>query len=133
MTLIARDFEEDLKAEHIQLVRDTAERVVGAYPPAAVEVTDAAQYPNMRDHLAPFPEVLANAEEAVRREGLEPVKTPIRGGTDGSQLSAKGLPTPNIFTGGHEFHSVREWASVQEMAAAAAVLVRLAAVWTEQG
>ena len=80
----------------------------------------------MRDHLTPFPEVLAHAEEAFRREGLEPVRTPIRGGTDGSQLSAKGLPTPNIFTGGHEYHSVREWASVQEMAAAAAVLVHLA-------
>ncbi|HEX5909414.1 MAG TPA: peptidase T [Thermoleophilaceae bacterium] len=133
VSFIARDFEEDLKQQHIDLLRATAERVVGAHPPATVEVTDQPQYPNMRDHLAPFPEVVANAEEAIRREGLEPVKTPIRGGTDGSQLSAKGLPTPNIFTGGHEYHSVREWASVQEMAAAAAVLVHLAAVWTESG
>ena len=133
VSFIARDFEEDVKQQHIDLLRATAERVVGEHPPATVEVTDEPQYPNMRDHLAPFPEVVANAEEAIRREGLEPVKTPIRGGTDGSQLSAKGLPTPNIFTGGHEYHSVREWASVQEMAAAAAVLVHLAAVWTEQG
>ena len=133
VSFIARDFEEDVKQQHIDLLRATAERVVGAHPPATVEVTDEPQYPNMRDHLAPFPEVVANAEEAIRREGLEPVKTPIRGGTDGSQLSAKGLPTPNIFTGGHEYHSVREWASVQEMAAAAAVLVHLAAVWTESG
>ena len=131
ISFIARDFEEDLKQQHIDLLRATAERVVGAHPPATVQVTDESQYPNMRDHLAPFPEVAANAEEAIRREGLEPVKTPIRGGTDGSQLSAKGLPTPNIFTGGHEYHSVREWASVQEMAAAAAVLVHLAQVWTE--
>jgi len=133
LTFIARDFEEELKRQHIDLLRGTAERVVGEHPPATVEVTAAPQYPNMRDHLAPFPHVMAHAEEAVRREGIEPVKTPIRGGTDGSQLSAKGLPTPNIFTGGHEYHSVREWASVQEMAAAAAVLVRLAGVWTEQG
>ena len=133
VSFIARDFEEDVKQQHIDLLRATAERVVGAHPPATVEVTDEPQYPNMRDHLAPFPEVVSNAEEAIRREGLEPVKTPIRGGTDGSQLSAKGLPTPNIFTGGHEYHSVREWASVQEMAAAAAVLVHLAAVWTESG
>ena len=69
------------------------------------------------------------AEEAIRAEGLEPIRTPIRGGTDGSVLSARGLPTPNIFTGGHEYHSVREWASVQEMASAAAVAVRLAGVW----
>lgn len=133
LTFIARDFEEDLKQRHIDLLRETAERVVGEHPPARVSVTDAPQYPNMRDHLAPYPEVLDHAEEALRREGLGPVKTPIRGGTDGSQLSAKGLPTPNIFTGGHEYHSVREWASVQEMAAAAAVLVHLAAVWTEKG
>jgi tripeptide aminopeptidase len=54
---------------------------------------------------------------------------PIRGGTDGSILTERGLPTPNLFTGGHEFHSVREWASLQEMSAAAATLVRLAGVW----
>ena len=77
------------------------------------------------------PEVTAAAEEAIRREGLEPRRVPIRGGTDGSRLSAMGLPTPNLFTGGHEYHSVREWASVQEMAAAAAVVVRLAGVWAE--
>ena len=56
----------------------------------------------------------------------------IRGGTDGSRLSAMGLPTPNVFTGGHEFHSVREWASLHDMAAAAAVIVRLAEVWTQE-
>ena len=62
--------------------------------------------------------------------GIEPLRRPIRGGTDGSQLTEMGLPTPNIFTGGHEYHSVREWASVQDMAAAAATIARLAEVWT---
>ena len=71
-------------------------------------------------------------EEAIRREGFEPRRVPVRGGTDGSILSARGLPTPNIFTGGHEYHSVREWASVQDMASAAAVAVRLAGVWAER-
>ena len=52
-----------------------------------------------------FPEVVPKAEQAIRAEGIEPVRNPIRGGTDGSMLSAKGLPTPNIFAGGHEFHS----------------------------
>ena len=70
---------------------------------------------------------------ALRREGFEPRRVPIRGGTDGSILSARGLPTPNLFTGGHEFHSVREWASAQDMASAAAVAVRLAGVWAERG
>jgi tripeptide aminopeptidase len=72
------------------------------------------------------------AEAAIRAEGLEPVRAPIRGGTDGSALSAKGLPTPNLFTGGHEYHSVREWASVHEMASAAATLVRLAVTWSRR-
>jgi tripeptide aminopeptidase len=71
------------------------------------------------------------AEEAIRAEGVEPIRTPIRGGTDGSRLSEMGLPTPNIFTGGHEYHSVREWASVNDMAAAAATIVRLAGVWSK--
>jgi tripeptide aminopeptidase len=73
--------------------------------------------------------VTAAAERALRAEGLEPVREPIRGGTDGSILSAKGLPTPNLFTGGHEYHSAREWASLQDMAAATAVIVHLAAEW----
>jgi tripeptide aminopeptidase len=84
----------------------------------------------MRRYLESAPEVVAAAEAAIRAEGVEPLRTPIRGGTDGSRLSELGLPTPNIFTGGHEYHSTREWASVQEMAASAATIVRLAEVWT---
>ena len=68
-----------------------------------------------------------------RAEGIELVRTPIRGGTDGSRLSAMGLPTPNLFTGGHDYHSPREWASLQEMAAAAATVVRLAEAWARDG
>ena len=90
------------------------------------------QYPNMRTHLEPFPEIVEAAERAIRAEGIEPLRTPIRGGTDGSLLSSMGLPTPNVFTGGHEYHSVREWASVQDMAAAAATVVRLAEVWARR-
>ena len=75
---------------------------------------------------------MAAAEEAIRAEGIEPVRNVIRGGTDGSRLSERGLPTPNIFTGGHEFHSLREWASVQEMAASAATIIRLAGAWAQR-
>ena len=87
----------------------------------------------MRSYLEPMPEIVDVAERAIRAEGIEPIRNPIRGGTDGSMLSAMGLPTPNIFAGGHEFHSVREWISVQDMAAAAAVIVRLAEEWTRVG
>ena len=130
---IARDFEEDGLAAHVELVRRTAEEVVASEPRARLEVEVIEQYPNMRRHLEAAPQVVEAALRAIRAEGFEPVREPIRGGTDGALLSARGLPTPNLFTGGHEYHSVREWASVQEMAAAAATIVRLAGEWAKPG
>ena len=129
---IVRDFDDDRLAEHVALLRRTAEEVVATAPRARLVFASEHQYPNMRTHLDRHPRVSAAAEEALRREGFEPRRVPIRGGTDGSILSARGLPTPNIFTGGHEYHSVREWASVQDMASAGAVAVRLAGVWAER-
>jgi tripeptide aminopeptidase len=129
--MIVRDFEDDLLAEHLALLRRIAEQVVGEEPRASLEIDIKHQYPNMRRYLESLPEAVAAADRAIRDEGLIPVRNPIRGGTDGSRLSQMGLPTPNIFAGGHEFHSVREWISVQDMAAAAAVIVRLAAIWSE--
>jgi tripeptide aminopeptidase len=127
--LIIRDFDEQLLHEHTTLLRETAERVVGRHPGSQLELDVREQYRNMGQYLEPVPEVVAAAEAAIREEGIEPVRVPIRGGTDGSRLSEMGLPTPNIFTGCHEFHSVREWASLQDMAAAAATIVHLAGVW----
>ncbi len=126
---IVRDFDDDKLAAHTALLRRTAEEVVGRHPTARVEVEVTPQYPNMRRYLDEFPRAVEAAEQAIQAEGIDVVRTPIRGGTDGSRLSAMGLPTPNLFTGGHDYHSPREWASVQEMAAAAATIVRLAEVW----
>ncbi|HEX6027215.1 MAG TPA: peptidase T [Solirubrobacter sp.] len=126
---IVRDFDDDKLAAHTALLRRTAEEIVARCPKARLEVEVTPQYPNMRHYLDAFPRAVEAAEEAIRAEGIEVVRTPIRGGTDGSRLSAMGLPTPNLFTGGHDYHSPREWASVQEMAAAAATIVRLAEVW----
>ena len=129
---IVRDFDDEQLAQHVAVLRRTAEEVVATEPRARVEIDVRHQYPNMRTYLDGHPGVSDAALEAIRREGLEPTRIPIRGGTDGSILSARGLPTPNLFTGGHEYHSVREWASVQDMAAAAAVAVRLVGVWAER-
>jgi tripeptide aminopeptidase len=129
--LIVRDFEDDLLHEKVERVRAIAEEVMAREPRARLEFSARPQYPNMRDHLKPFPEIVEKAEAAIRAEGIEPIRQPIRGGTDGSRLSSMGLPTPNIFAGGHDFHSPREWVTVQDMAAAAAVVVRLAAEWAE--
>jgi tripeptide aminopeptidase len=130
---ILRDFDDDKLDAHVELLRRTAEEVVAAEPAARLEFSVEDQYPNMRKFLEPYPEISAAAERAIRAEGIEPLKRPARGGTDGSMLSARGLPTPNVFAGGHEFHSVREWVSVQDMAAAGAVIVRLAAEWAGEG
>ncbi len=127
---IIRDFDEELLEEHAQLLKRVAHEVVDPEPRARLDVEIRRQYRNMRQYLHDVPAVVEAAEAAIRAEGLEPIRTPIRGGTDGSLLSEMGLPTPNIFTGGHEYHSVREWASLHDGAAAPATIVRLARVWT---
>jgi tripeptide aminopeptidase len=128
---IVRDFDDDALAAHVALMRRIAEEIVAGEPRATLQFDVHEQYPNMKRYLADVPEAIEAAERALRAEGIEPVRTPIRGGTDGSRLSQMGLPTPNLFTGGHEYHSVREWASLQDMASAAATIVRLAEAWTE--
>jgi tripeptide aminopeptidase len=127
--MILRDFDEAKLQAHAELLERTVREVVDSEPRARYELDRHRQYRNMRTYLEAVPQVVAAAEEAMRDEGITPLRTPIRGGTDGSLLSEMGLPTPNVFTGGHEYHSVREWASLQEMAAAAATIVRLAGVW----
>jgi tripeptide aminopeptidase len=130
--LIVRDFEMDEVDRRVTELRALAQEVVAGVENARVEVTSEVQYRNMRDHLADVPEVVDAAVEAVRRAGLEPRRGFIRGGTDGSVLTAKGLPTPNIFSGAQDFHSVKEWVCVHDMAAAAATIVHLAQVWAER-
>lgn len=127
---IVRDFDEAGLAEHVALLERLAAEAADRAPRATVEVKVRRQYRNMREYLDAVPFVVEAAEAAIAAEGVKPFRLPVRGGTDGSRLSEMGLPTPNIFTGGHEYHSVREWASVQDMAAAAATVIRLAEVWT---
>lgn len=130
--VIARDFDEERLHGHVALLRRIAEEVVASEPVARLETHEHPQYPNMRRFVDGFPEIVEAAEVAYRAVGLEPSREPIRGGTDGSGLSARGLPTPNLFAGGREFHSVREWASLDDMTCAARMLVELARVWTEE-
>lgn len=132
LRLIVRDFDDALLDDHVALLEALAHEVVDAEPRAKLDIQVREQYRNMRLHLAASPRVVEAATQAILAEGIEPRREPIRGGTDGSQLSARGLPTPNIFDGGHEYHSVREWASLQDMAAAAATLVRLCEIWATQ-
>jgi tripeptide aminopeptidase len=132
LRFIVRDFDEALLESHVALLRATTDRIAAANPGAELHFEVIRQYRNMREYIERDPDVVAAAQEALLAEGIEPIRKPIRGGTDGSRLSEMGLPTPNIFDGGYEYHSVREWASLQDMAAAAAVIVRLAEAWTRR-
>jgi tripeptide aminopeptidase len=131
LRFIARDFDNERLAEHVAFLREIAGEVAAAEPRCSIEVEDSVQYRNTYGGLERHPEIVANLEEAVRRVGLEPKITAIRGGTDGSLLTEMGLPTANVFTGGHDAHSEREWICVEDMGLAAATLVELARVWAE--
>jgi tripeptide aminopeptidase len=130
--MILRDFELAGLAAKRAIVERVAAEIRAAEPRARVEVSFREQYRNMRYWLEKDMRPVDYALEAVRRAGLSPISSAIRGGTDGSQLTARGLPTPNIFCGMHEVHSQREWVSLQDMARAAHVLIHLAQIWEER-
>ncbi|MBI1225579.1 MAG: peptidase T [Bacteroidetes bacterium] len=129
---IIRDFTDEKLAEHEDLLRKTMGKVLKKYPNSTAEFKVTEQYRNMKKVLDQHPEVMENAVEAVRRAGLMPQRSSIRGGTDGSRLSFMGLPCPNIFAGEHAFHSKLEWVSVQDMEAAVLTIVHLAMIWEEK-
>jgi tripeptide aminopeptidase len=131
LRFILRDFDEALLVEHETLLQRLAAEVEAAEPRAQVTVELSRSYRNMKEYLEDHPRVTEAAEEAVRRAGLTPRRTLIRGGTDGARLSEQGLPTPNLSAGTHNAHSVREWTTVQDLANNAATLVHLARVWAE--
>ena len=132
LRFIVRDFDDGRLAEHVAFLRGLAAEVCAAEPRCTIEVEDRIQYRNPRAALERHPAIVANLEQAIRRVGLEPKETAIRGGTDGSVLTEMGLPSANVFTGGHDAHSEREWICVEDMGLAAATLVELARVWAEQ-
>ena len=127
--LLLRDFITAKLGEEAELIRMVAKMIEAEYPGAKIDVKIEQQYRNMADGLKNEPRAIEYALEATRRAGLEPKLGIIRGGTDGSQLTAKGLPTPNLSTGEHNPHSPLEWTCLEEMQSAVRVLVELAQVW----
>ena len=130
--LLIRDFDEAGMEEKSARLRSIQEKMTARYPKAKIHLTIQESYKNMKVKLDEHPEVIEYALEAVRRAGLEPEMQIIRGGTDGARLCFMGLPTPNIFTGGQNFHSKREWVSVQAMEKAASTVVHLVQIWAEK-
>jgi tripeptide aminopeptidase len=127
--MILRDFETAALADHHALLESIATSLRAEHPRATISIEIKRQYRNMRDGLVNEPRALTKAEAAVKAAGLTPEHTIIRGGTDGSLLTEKGLPCPNLSCGQHNPHSPLEWASLDEMASAVRVLVHLAEEW----
>jgi tripeptide aminopeptidase len=131
LRILLRDFDTDKLKDKARILEDIARQLRSEHPGAAIEVKVTPQYRNMAEGLAKEPRAVAHAEEAMRRVGLEPKRTFVRGGTDGSRLTELGLPTPNLSTGEHNLHSPLEWTCLEEMATAVKVLVELAKIWGE--
>jgi tripeptide aminopeptidase len=132
LDIIVRDFSDDGLKEKEILLENTVRSVMTDFPRSTYRLDIKPQYRNMKQVIDCHPEIVDYAMEAVRRAGLKPLKTSIRGGTDGSRLSFMGLPCPNIFAGEHAFHSRLEWVSVQDMEKAVQTIVHLAMIWEER-
>ena len=130
--LITRDFTDEGLAEKSELLKGITDSVLEGYPGSTADFKVTEQYRNMKAILDLHPEVMENLMQAVRRVGLEPQTKSVRGGTDGSRLSFMGLPCPNIYTGGHAYHSPLEWISRQDMEVAVKTIVELVRVWEER-
>jgi tripeptide aminopeptidase len=126
---LLRSFDTPKLAEYAEMLRGYGKEIEAAHPKAKVTVARANQYRNMRDGMVKEPRAIPYALEATTRAGLTPTQKSIRGGTDGSRLTEMGLPTPNLSTGEHNFHSPLEWVCVEEMQQAVRVCVELVQVW----
>jgi tripeptide aminopeptidase len=132
LDFIVRDFSEDGLKHKETLLQRIVDEVMRDYPRSRATIAIKPQYRNMKQVLDRHPELVENAREAIRRAGLTPVTTAIRGGTDGARLSFMGLPCPNIFAGEHAFHSRLEWVSRQDMEKAVETIVHLAMIFEER-
>ena len=128
--VLLRDFTDDGMEARRALVRHVADRVGASTPGASVTVEITESYRNMRSYIEDVdPRAIAFAHRAAARLGIDLVEEPVRGGTDGARLSEKGLPTPNVFTGGHDFHSCFEWNTVQNLERSLAYTKALVETW----
>jgi tripeptide aminopeptidase len=128
---ILRDFNTERLDSLANLLADTIISIAPSYPNSEIKLSIREQYRNMKEVLDDHPHVMELAETAIRNVGITPKPDSIRGGTDGSRLSFMGLPCPNIFAGEHAFHSKYEWASLEEMEAAAKVVVEISRLVTQ--
>jgi tripeptide aminopeptidase len=129
--VLLRDFDTPKLQDHARRLQEITSEVEELFPGATLEVRITPQYRNMADGLKKEPRAVEFARQAHAQLGREAQLTIIRGGTDGSMLTAKGLPSPNLSSGQHTPHSPLEWACLDEMVQAAEVVIQLAQIWAE--
>ena len=129
LEIFLRDFDSESMKKRLAALETFAKTVEAQFPGGRVTVKTQSQYFNMKSKIDEKPEVLEKLKQAMTNLGIEWHLNPIRGGTDGSRLTELGIPTPNIFTGGRNFHSRTEWISVDEMCAACKVIIELITLW----
>ncbi|MGF7534698.1 peptidase T [Bacillus mexicanus] len=129
---LIRDFDKDHFQNRKQTMKRVVEELQNKYGQDRIQLDMNDQYYNMREKIEPVIEIVNTAKQAMENLGIEPKISPIRGGTDGSQLSYMGLPTPNIFTGGENFHGKFEYISADNMVKAVNVIVEIAKLFEEQ-
>ncbi len=132
ISMLLRDFQTAALDQQEALLQTLAREIETEYPGAKVEVTRQVQYRNMAEGMAIEPRAVALAEQAMKNVGLGPRLTWVRGGTDGSRLTERGLPTPNIFCGEHNPHSLDEWCCLEEMEESVQTVIELVKLWAKE-
>ncbi|MFW5768484.1 MAG: peptidase T [Spirochaetota bacterium] len=132
LEILIRDFEYSQIERRIETLKSIAQAIEGMFPGGTAEVVIKKQYDNMRTYMDKEPRGMDLLREAVRRSGTEPIEKIIRGGTDGARLSEMGIPTPNVFTGGANYHGKREWIVLSLMEKAARTALNLVELWARE-
>lgn len=125
--LLIREFEPDVYQHRLNFLKSITDDFQAQYGESSVQMTITEDYSNMKDVINQRPELIEHLTEAVRATGIEPKIVPIRGGTDGAMLAELGIPAPNLFLGGHNYHGQYEFVSVQAMEAAVQAIVHFTA------
>ncbi len=133
LSIFLRDFEMEGINRRIEVLKSMAGSIEKIFPGGKVEIQVKKMYSNMRDSLKKNPDVMDLLEKAVREAGVKPRVKIIRGGTDGARLSENGIPAPNVFTGGSNFHSLKEWIPLSAMVKSSFVVLNLIKLWKEKG
>lgn len=132
LSMYLRDFDREGMDRRIRVIQEAAKAVDTISRQGTVSVKVEKQYVNMKEYVETEPRVMEKLELALKELEIEPIMKPIRGGTDGARLSEMGVPAPNIFAGGLNFHSRFEWTSLESMGAAAEVIMKLVELWSSE-